>query len=734
MPLDAAYADVERRKQVKILLRRDLSVTEQRYEGKAYWVVKDPVSLRYYRFKEQERFLLGLMDGRHTLEDAQKAFEQRFRPERLTLEDLEVFASQLLQSGLAQNDSPSAGKQLYDRLKKRKRTALLQAFTNILYIKIPLFDPDATLRRLAPSFGFIFTLGWLAVSVCVMVAALGLVATQWNAFVARLPTFHEFFSFHTLLYMWVALGLVKIIHEFGHGLSCKTFGGEVHEMGLLFLCFSPCLYCNVSDAWTMPSKWKRIVISAAGIYVELMIAAMATFVWWSTDSGTFINRLSMSLMTVCSISTIIFNGNPLMRFDGYYVLADWIEIPNLRDRANRYLQNLAMEHCLGIETQPEPYMSTGRKCLFVFYAVASYLYRWFITFAILYFMYTFLKPYKLGAISFILGTGALASMIGYPFYRLIRGVRRRGRLPDMKPVRVTVSAAVVAAAVALVLFIPFPVSVYGLAVVQVEPAKIKPVVVPEKGGFLEEILVADGAPVKAGDPIARLRQPDSDIKLELNQIGQAFRQSQRAALIAGMQISGASAAALAHELRTVSAEIERLRQEEKFLRDEQKLLILRAPCDGKVMKLLEIEQKGRFLEKGQVVCEVGDDAALCAILLVPPSERSLIAPGKKAWLFVKGVGITETAGYVREISAVEAKDNIHPALTVKAGGEIPTVQDPQTGIETPEMQHYQVMVGFDRLTPVVHPGVRGRVKIEAGSETLWWRFRRYLATTFNWGL
>lgn len=117
---------------------------------------------------------------------------------------------------------------------------------------------------------------------------------------------------------------MKIIHEFGHGLACKTFGGEVHEMGLLFLVFSPCMYCNVSDAWTLPSKWQRIVISAAGIYVELLIASIATFIWWRTDHGTFINNMCMSLMVVCSVSTFVFNANPLMRFDGYYVLADWL--------------------------------------------------------------------------------------------------------------------------------------------------------------------------------------------------------------------------------------------------------------------------------------------------------------------------------------------------------------------------------------------------------------------------
>src|SRR5438034_8734363 len=148
MDKPAAASELERRKQVRLRLRGDLAIAPQKYEGRTYWVVKDPVSLRYYRFKEQEYFLLGYMDGEKTLDDAQKEFEKRFRPDRLTLEDLEGFAQQLLTAGLAQNESPQAGKQLYDRRRKRRRSEIVQALTNILYIKIPIYDPDKLLNKM----------------------------------------------------------------------------------------------------------------------------------------------------------------------------------------------------------------------------------------------------------------------------------------------------------------------------------------------------------------------------------------------------------------------------------------------------------------------------------------------------------------------------------------------------------------------------------------------------------
>src|SRR5437870_638749 len=388
MPVAAPQAaDLERRKKVKISLRRDLEIAPQKYEGRTYYVVKDPVSMRYYRFKEQEHFLIQLMDGDHSLDDAQKEYEKRFRPERLTLEDLEGFGQQLLTAGLAQNESPQAGKQLFDRRKKRRRSEFMQAITNILYIKIPVFDPDKLLIRMLRYTRWIFTTWFMLLSVGVMLTALSLVLTHFETFREKLPEYQEFFSFKNVVYLWVALGAVKIIHEFGHGLSCKAFGGECHEMGALFLCLSPCLYCNVSDAWTLPNKWKRIIISFAGIYVELIIAAISTFVWWNSSTHPFINNMSLSLMIVCSVSTVVFNANPLMRFDGYYVLADWLEIPNLRDQSNRFLKTLVQEHCFGIEVQPEPYMAMWRRILFVSYAIGSFVYRWVVTFGILFFLY-----------------------------------------------------------------------------------------------------------------------------------------------------------------------------------------------------------------------------------------------------------------------------------------------------------------------------------------------------------
>jgi putative peptide zinc metalloprotease protein len=502
-----AASEVERRKQVKIRLRSDLVIDPQKYEGRTYYVVKDPISLRYYRLKDHEHYLIKYMDGEHTLEEAQKAYEKRYRPDRLKLEELESFAQQLLTAGLAQNESPRAGQQLYERRKKRKRTEWMQTFTNILYIKIPVIDPDRILTKMLRYFGFVFTMWFFLLSVGFMLSAVLLVTTHFEIFRSKLPSYHEFFRWQTIGYLWIALGCVKVIHEFGHGLSCKKFGGEVHEMGFLFLCLSPALYCNVSDAWTLPNKWHRIIISAAGIYVELVIAAAATFVWWNTPTHPFVNNMSLSLMVVCSVSTVVFNANPLMRYDGYYVVADWLEIPNLRERSNRFLKNAFLEHCLGVEVPPEEYMALWRRLLFVTYAIVSYIYYWVVTFAILRFMYSFLRPYKLEVISSMLALGALGSMIGWPIYRFFKNLHRRGRLPDMKRWRVMVTCGVIAAVLLFIVAVPVPISrVRATGVVEALPDAQSRVFVVEPG-FLDKLYIRPGQEVHQDDVLAEFISP-----------------------------------------------------------------------------------------------------------------------------------------------------------------------------------------------------------------------------------
>ncbi len=320
---------LDRRKQVRLRLRPGLIFSPQQNGPRTCFVVKDPVNLRYFHLEENQRYLVELMDGTRTLLEIQIAYEEKFRPTRLPLEELEAFSAQLLESGLVQNESVLAGKLLYERAHRQQQKTFWRTLLNFLCYRLPLWNPDRFLSSMVGFGRVFFHPGCVLASLFVFVGALGLVVSRRDNLLHDMPSLQNFFSVKNVVLFWCVLGMVKILHELGHGLCCKTLGSSVPGMGVLFLVFFPTLYCNVSDCWTLPSKWKRMAIGAAGIYVELWIASLASFCWCLTDSGTLVHHLSLALLLVCSINTVLYNGNPLLRFDGYYVLGDWLEVPNL---------------------------------------------------------------------------------------------------------------------------------------------------------------------------------------------------------------------------------------------------------------------------------------------------------------------------------------------------------------------------------------------------------------------
>ncbi|MGE3806550.1 MAG: PqqD family peptide modification chaperone, partial [Gemmataceae bacterium] len=390
------------RKQIRPRLRRDLAVSQQRHNHKTCYVVKDPVRLRYFRFTEQEYFLLERLDGKTSTEDLRRAYEQRYRPQRLPLEDVEVFLRQLIQAGLVGTESSSAARPLLKRRRQNRRRERIANLTNVLAFRIRVCDPDRFLNKLLPVMGGLFSPLVGVCALALVLSALLLVGMHFQELVSKLPDAHAFFTFKTAIYLWVALGCVKVLHELGHGLTCKAFGGEVHETGLMFLCLAPCLYCEVSDSWMLPSKRKRMLIGLAGIFVELIVASIATFVWWYSTPGSMLHQLSLCLVIVCSVNTLLFNGNPLLRYDGYFVLADFLDMPNLKMQSSRVVKQWLGGLTLGLPMQLKERLSPGRRAFLLTYGILSSIYLTIITVGVFCFIHGFLKPHKLEALTWIL--------------------------------------------------------------------------------------------------------------------------------------------------------------------------------------------------------------------------------------------------------------------------------------------------------------------------------------------
>ena len=740
----------ERRKSVRLKVRPDLQVFEQKYEGKTYHVVKDPVCLRYYRFNRQEYFVFSRFDGTNTMESVRESFEEEFKPHRLEHQDLESFARQLVTAGLVQHEQPGAGKHLFTRRAKQRRMKRFAAITNILYMKIPVFDPDRILTWMYGYLWWIFTTGFLVLSVLFMLAAGAHVALHFDTFYAKLPAYREFFTWNSVLYMWISLGVVKVIHEFGHGLSCKAFGGECHEMGVLLMCLSPALYCNVTDAWTLSDKWKRIIISFAGIYVELVIAAAATFVWWYTPAYPVVNNIALAVMVLCSVSTVVFNANPLMRFDGYYIAADWLEVPNLREKANRYLNNLFLDKCLGIEVPSETYMATGRKVLFVVYAIASWIYRWVVMFSILWTIADMLGP-KLKILSQMLAVASLASLFIWPSYRVVKNIHQRGRLPDMKAARVYITIAVAMAILLAFFFLPLPVSrIHETGLVGIDPDHAEAVLLPEPARLAE---IEDGAmpgrAVRQNEVLARFKSEALEVELAkaMNERDEYRKSAGELArqivenrnkieddVIKGLETQARDAEAKARSANTVVAAL---------LDRKGKVTQLRAPRDGVVATAPKRDEIGKLFDRGSSeappVFVIGDPSQLTIRVPVSPQDFRLLKDDLPARgeldvsVYIKGRSDRTFTGKLRQLPGQNAA-NVPIQLTQRGGGPLAVKPSENPNELMPLAQTYLVEVELTDPDAAVKPGQLAVVKIHTKWRSAAWWVGRALANALDIGL
>ena len=348
-------------------LRGDLTVSQQATAEGVIFVVKDPFLDRFYRLPEEAYFIATQFDGKTELDVVRKRTEEKFQtslpPEQLTAFLGTLTASGLLDSGKNENVKKQPARRVQGSL---------------LYLRFRAFDPDRLFNYLIGKIQFFFTPHFFVLSALTILSAVCVAFANWGDVVQNIPRLFQWWTFPVLLL--VAL-LVVAGHEFGHGLTCKHFGGEVHELGFMLIYFSPALYVNVSDAWLFPEKSKRLWVGFAGPYFELFLWGLATWVWRLTNTDTVINFLAFIVMLTSGVKTL-FNFNPVIKLDGYYLLSDWLEIPNLRAKGFACLNDTVQKLFGAKAPRLEQMVPRERRILLAYGLVAGVGSLWILGYAL----------------------------------------------------------------------------------------------------------------------------------------------------------------------------------------------------------------------------------------------------------------------------------------------------------------------------------------------------------------
>ena len=648
----------------RLALRPHVRVFRQRFRGERWFVLHDPFNNQYFRLRPAAWEFIARLSLDRTVDAVWLEVGARDPLEAPGQEEVLRLLAQLYRANLLHSTVAPDTAKLFERYRKRRQRETRAYLQNIMFARIPLFDPDAILKRIVPLARRVFNrwglLVWLAV-------VLGAVKVAIDHSDEVLDQVQGVLATVNLPWLYVGLVLVKLVHEFGHAIVCRRFGGEVHTMGIMFLLFTPVPYMDATSSWSFRSRWHRALVGGAGMIAEIFVAALATFVWARTAPGV-INSVAYNIMFVASVSTVLFNANPLLRFDGYYIFSDLLDIPNLHQRATSQITQWVERRGFGVRGLKSPARSGREAAWLSTFAVSSHIYRIFLFATILLFLADHFLV--LGAIMTLI---CAFTWLVLPVLRFVGYLLTSPRLERTRPRAWAVSAMVVAILAVGLGFMPWPNHFRAPGVLE---AMEHSVVAPETPGRLVEVLVPNGARVTAGTALFRLE--NLELALELEE-AQSLVEETRVRELRALQDQTADLAPLASRLVSL---IQRVTD----LEARQSSLVVRALHSGVWVAPRLADAPGAWLERGLGVGQVINEAAFRFTAVVSQSEASRLFEGAMRQGEVRLPG---EAGIVltvvdQMIIPADRETLPAPALGWRSGGTVPVRSDDAAGTRAAE--------------------------------------------------
>ena len=631
--------------------RTDLIIV-QRESDAPTWVVKDPIQLNYFVLDEMQYWLFQRLNGINSVASIVEKFNSCF-PLKATAEEIYGFCMQMSNDSLL--NEVASGEQISQRLARKNKSKYLKIPMSLLSIKLPPVNARGLFDIAENLFSWLFSPIAVLMTVVLFAGALLTVAHNFHTFVAEIP-FLESFTAQDIVSFLLALTFVKVLHELGHAVCCRRMGAECNEMGLMFLVFSPCLYCTVTDSWILPQKWKRIAVAAAGVYVELIIAA-CTLLLWNYCEQPLMRGFFLNIVLICSVSSLLVNGNPLMRYDGYFILSDLTGIPNLATESKATSWNL-FSNLLFQSRAKENRFYTVRQQMFMFgYYILSVAYRWVIMCAIFWLAYTKLKSAGLATFALVISSGYAAMMIGMFVVGFGTYLMRKRRSESIRWLGFLLFLAILAGACYFISKVEIERNISAQAIVEFEDYEYCSS--PTDGRLVYAVEL--GSVVEQGDVIVRL---------ENDELEKRIRDLTHEKTLTEIRIQNVEAAEgvdqeSQFELPELRARLLDLKTQIANTKQSFERLSVCAPMSGTVVELSENQTKevegdlpkhagsilqpenlGCYIETGEVVCSVCQPDKYVVYLMIDERKLDLIRKGNPIKLFFPSLKQLQFSGKI----------------------------------------------------------------------------------------
>ncbi|MFT7691451.1 MAG: putative peptide zinc metalloprotease protein [Candidatus Latescibacterota bacterium] len=653
----------------RISLRPNVVVERQVLRGEKWYVVQNPLSNQFYRLNPGTYDFVARLSSSRTVEEVWKETQDRDPDNAPGQGDVIELLAQLYHANLLHYNLPPNSEKLFERYKQKKQRILKAGLKSIMFFRIPLFDPDALLQRLMPVIRLLISpLG--AVLWCIVVVVGAKIAID-NFGELRVQS-QGIMAPSNLLFLYLGLVIVKTLHEFGHAFAVRRFGGEVHIMGVMFLIFSPLPYMDATAAWSFRNKWQRVFVGAAGMVFEVFVAACALFVWANTGSGV-VHSLAYNMVFVASVTTVLFNINPLLRFDGYYILSDLLDLPNLHQHSAQHLKYLVEHHAFGSKSAETTAVTRREEIWFTAFGILSGIYRIFVFSAILLFV---ADQFLLAGM--IMALICVVSWVVVPIVGIVRYLGGSPRLYRTRSRAIAVCGAAFAVVFALLFLVPFPNSFKAPGVLK---ATDYVVAVNRASGQVEEVLVISGQRVNIGDPLLRLSNTELALEIKESRAGldEAKAQHRRA-----MRTQQADLDPIAGRIAFYEERLRRLTQ-------EQEDLVVKSEAMGLWVAPNMEDRVGMWISRGSTLGELINDAQFHFVSVVSQTDVSdLFAQGIRS-AEVKLEGQADVPVAVTQYATIPMEQTNLPSLALgyAGGGDIAIDTRDGQGVKTSE-PYYQV--------------------------------------------
>ena len=695
--------------ELKPRIRGHARIHRHRYRGETWYVLQDLASGRVHRFSAAGYLVIGLMDGRQTIQQIWETALARLGDDAPTQDEVIQLLSQLHGADVLQCEvSPDAGEVL-QRHERQQWRKLVGQLMSPLWWRIPLLDPERFLSRLLPWVRFLVSVPGACLWAAVVGVAVVLAAVHWHDLTANF--LDRLLSLQNLVMLWLLFPVLKALHELGHGIATKAFGGEVHDMGVMFLVFSPLPYVDVSSASAFPSKWHRILVGAAGMLVELFLGSLALFVWLAAEPG-LVRTAAYNAFLIAGISTVLFNGNPLLRYDGYYILADLLEIPNLYARSRAYLGYLCERYLFGQKEAEPPVAAPPERAWFVAYMVSSFLYRILVIIGI---GFVVLQWF------FYLGVLAVAALLiawlVVPIGTAVHFLLTNPRLRRIRVRAIGVSAALAALVVAAIGLVPVPFRTSAEGIVWI-PADAQ--VRASVEGFVERVVAQAGTRVRRGDVLIECR--DASLANRAQVLAARLKEL-HARYDEQRPVDRVKAAVLQEEIRYAEEDLARVRE-------QLAALTVHSGAAGTFVVPTAEDLPGRLVRRGELLGYVVNLDTITVRTVVPQAIIDLVQHHTRAVEVRLSERIAEALPAVLKREVPGASEQLpSPALGHGGGGTVAVDPRDAQGITAME-KIFQVDLELPSDLKLLNVGGRVYVRFDHGWEPLAVQWRRQLRQLF----